>query len=299
MLTSLKRIIRSGWITFKRQGGFTVATIFIMVITISLMTCLFLFQRITKFSISLLQDKVDVSIYFKDTSLEQDILEIKEQIAKIPEVKSVEYVSNEEAKKRLLEKYPELTESLRETQGMLNLASLNIKAGQADQYAAIANFLEKAPFKNLIQKTDYYQRKLVIEKIFSVTSAINHTGVVLSLILVIIAFLVAFNQIRLAISNSKEEIFIQRLVGASNWFIRGPFLIQGVISGFFAALITLLIFIPLVYFLSPKMEVFFPGLNLFSYFAGNFFLIFLIQILIGIGVGVISSIIAIRKYLEL
>jgi len=299
MLTSLKRIIRSGWITFKRQGGFTVATIFIMVITISLMTCLFLFQRITKFSISLLQDKVDVSIYFKDTSLEQDILGIKEQIAKIPEVKSVEYVSNEEAKKRLLEKYPELTESLRETQGMLNLASLNIKAGQADQYAAIANFLEKAPFKNLIQKTDYYQRKPVIEKIFSVTSAINHTGVVLSLILVIIAFLVAFNQIRLAISNSKEEIFIQRLVGASNWFIRGPFLIQGVISGFFAALITLLIFIPLVYFLSPKMEVFFPGLNLFSYFAGNFFLIFLIQILIGIGVGVISSIIAIRKYLEL
>jgi len=298
MFTSLERIIRSGWITFKRQAGFTVATIFIMAITISLITSLFLFQKITKFSISLLQDKVDVSVYFKDTSLEQDILEIKEQIAKIPEVKSVEYVSNEEAKKRLLEKYPELTESLRETQGMLNLASLNIKAGQADQYAAIANFLEKAPFKNLIQKTDYYQRKPVIEKIFSVTSAINHTGVVLSLILVIIAFLVAFNQIRLAISNSKEEIFIQRLVGASNWFIRGPFLIQGVISGFFAALITLLIFIPLVYFLSPKMEVFFPGLNLFSYFAGNFFLIFLIQILTGIGVGVISSIIAIRKYLK-
>ena len=298
MLTSLKRIIRSGWITFKRQGGFTVATIFIMVITISLMTCLFLFQRITKFSISLLQDKVDVSIYFKDTSLEQDILGIKEQIAKIPEVKSVEYVSNEEAKKRLLEKYPELTESLRETQGMLNLASLNIKAGQADQYAAIANFLEKAPFKNLIQKTDYYQRKPVIERIFSITFAINRTGVVLSLILAIIAFLVAFNQVRLAISSSKEEIFIQRLVGASNWFIRGPFLIQGVISGFFAALITLLIFIPLVYFLSPKMEVFFPGLNLFSYFAGNFFLIFLIQILTGIGVGVISSIIAIRKYLK-
>jgi len=298
MLTPLKRIIRSGWITFKKQAGFTIATIFIMVITISLITSLFLFQKITKFSISLLQDKIDVSVYFKDTSLEQDILEIKEQIAKIPEVKSVEYVSNEEAKKRLLEKYPELTESLRETQGMLNLASLNIKAGQADQYAAVANFLENAPFKNLIQKTDYYQRKSVIEKIFSITFAINRTGVVLSLILAIIAFLVAFNQVRLAISNSKEEIFIQRLVGASNWFIRGPFLIQGVISGFFAALITLLIFIPLVYFLSPKMEVFFPGLNLFGYFIGNFFLILLIQILTGIGVGVISSMIAIRKYLK-
>jgi len=138
----------------------------------------------------------------------------------------------------------------------------------------------------------------VIEKIFSITFAINRTGVVLSLILAIIAFLVAFNQVRLAISNSKEEIFIQRLVGASNWFIRGPFLLQGVISGFFAALITLLIFIPLVYSLSPKMEVFFPGLNLFGYFINNFFLILLIQILTGIGVGVISSIIAIRKYLK-
>lgn len=297
-IISLKRIIRSGWFSFKRQGGLSLATIFIMVMTISLITSLFLFQEIIRFSISQLQEKVDISIYFKKDALPEDILKIKEEISKIPEVKSIEYISNEEAKKRLIEKHPELKESVRLTEDRLNLASLNIKAGEAAQYAAIANFLENASFKKLIEKVDYYQRKPIIEKIFFLTSRINRTGIILSLILAILAFLVAFNQVKLAIYNSREEVAIQRLVGASNWFIQGPFLVQGIISGFFAALITLLIFLPLIYFLSPKMELFFSGLNLFSYFISNFFLIFSIQILTGIGLGIISSLIAIRKYLK-
>jgi len=298
MITALKRVIRSGWIGLKRQSGLTIATVFTMVMVISLITSLFLFQKITAFSILTLQEKVDMSVYFKRESLEDDILKIKDEIIKMPEVKSVEYVSDDEAKRRLLEKHPELTESLRETEGMLNLASLNIKAAKAEQYTAIVNFLESANFKDSIEEIDYSERKPVIEKIFSVTSGINSTGIVLSLVLGIVAFLVAFNEIRLAICSSSEEIFIQRLVGASNWFIRGPFLIQGIISGFFAALIALVIFVPLVYFLSPKMEAFFPGLNLSQYFFSHFFLIFFMQILTGIGLGTVSSIIAIRKYLQ-
>lgn len=298
MLTSLRRIIRSGWVSLRRQGGLTVATIFIMVMTISLVTSLLLFQKITSFLIVQLQEKVDISIYFKQSSLEEDILEVKDEIAKLPEVKSVEYISDEEAKKKFAESHPELLDSLKEAEGLLNLASLNIKAGEASQYAAISSFLETAPFKELIEKVDYSERKPVIERIFSITAGINRVGVALSLILATVAFLVAFNEVKLAICNSKEEIFIQRLVGASNGFIRGPFLVQGIITGFFAALITLLIFAPLIFLLSPKMESFFAGLNLSQYFFSHFFLIFLIQILTGIGLGVISSIIAIRKYLE-
>lgn len=298
MITALKRVIRSGWIGLKRQSGLTIATIFTMVMVISLVTSLFLFQKITSFSIVTLQEKVDISVYFRKESLEEDILKIKDEIVKIPEVKSVEYVSDTEAKRILLEKHPELVESLREAEGLLNLASLNIKAAKAEQYSAIVSFLENASFKDSIEEIDYSERKPVIEKIFSVTSGINNTGIVLSLVLAIVAFLVGFNQVKLAICNSSEEIFIQRLVGASNWFIRGPFLIQGIISGFFATLIALLVFTPLIYFLGPKMETFFPGLNLSQYFFSHFFLIFLIQILTGIGLGTISSIIAVRKYLQ-
>lgn len=296
---SLKRIIRSGWIYLIRQGGLTVATIFTMVMVISLITSLFLFREVTRFSIALLQEKVDVSVYFKNESTEKDILKIKDEISKLPEVKEVEYISNEEAKKRLLERKPKLKESLTETEGMLNLASLNIKAATGEQYSAIVNFLENAYFKDLIKEIDYLERKPIIEKIFSITSIINRVGFIFSLILGGVSFLLAFNQIKLAIHNSCEEIFIQRLVGASNWFIRGPFLIQGIISGFFAALIVALFFLPLIYFLSPKIESFFTGLNLFEYYRTNFGYLLLIQVLSGVGLGLFSSYIAMRKYLQI
>ncbi len=300
MLISLKRIIRSGWLNFSRNKGLSLATIFIMVMTISLVTSLFLFRDITQFLISSLQEKVDISVYFKEATQEEDILRFREEINKIPEVKNVEYVSREAALERFTQRYKDnqvIMESLAEVGNPL-LASLNIKAWQASQYMTVTNFLETSSYKNLIDKVDYYQRKSVIERIFSITSAINKTGIGFSLILAIVAILVAFNTIRLAIYNSKEEISVMRLVGASNWFIRGPFLVQGAISGFAAAIITLLIFTGALFFLSPKLEILFPGLNIFNSFTGNLGMLFLIQIFTGVGLGVVSSIIAIRKYLK-
>ncbi len=300
MLISLKRIIRSGWLNFSRNKGLSLATIFIMVMTISLVTSLFLFRDITQFLISSLQEKVDISVYFKTATQEEDILRFREEINKIPEVKNVEYVSRETALERFTQRYKDnqvIMESLAEVGNPL-LASLNIKAWEASQYMTVTNFLETSSYKNLIDKVDYYQRKPVIERIFSITSTINKTGIGFSLILAIVAILVAFNTIRLAIYNSKEEISVMRLVGASNWFIRGPFLVQGAISGFAAAIITLLIFTGALFFLSPKLEILFPGLNIFNSFTGNLGMLFLIQIFTGVGLGVVSSIIAIRKYLK-
>jgi len=301
MFTLLKRIIRSGWLNFSRNSGLSLATIFIMVMTISLVTSLFLFRDITQFLISGLEEKVDISVYFKEATPEEDILRFGEEINKIPEVKNVEYVSREAALESFTQRYKDnqvIMESLAEVENPL-LASLNIKAREASQYMTVANFLETSSYKNLIDKVDYYQRKPVIERIFSITSAINKTGIGLSLILAIVAILVAFNTIRLAIYNSKEEISFMRLVGASDWFIRGPFLVQGAISGFAAAIITLLIFTGALFFLGPKLEILFLGLNIFNSFTGNLGILFLIQIFTGVGLGVVSSIIAIRKYLKI
>ena len=304
MLTSIKRIFRSGWISFRRQAGLSLATCFIMVMTIFLVTSLFLFQNITQFLISSLQEKVDISVYFKKEALEEDILKVKEELAKIPEVKEVKYVPQEQALEKFIQKHKEnliLMESLKEVGENPLLASLNIKAFAASQYTAITSFLDNTlppDFRNLIEKIDYYQRKPIIERIFSMTTGINRAGIVLTIILGLIAVSLVFNQIRLAIYSCKEEISIQRLVGASNWFIRGPFLIQGVISGFLATLICLLIFSLICWFFSPKLEILFPGLNIFSFFASNFWTILLIQLATGIGLGVVSSLIAIRKYLK-
>ena len=298
MGTTLKRIIIAGWQDFSRDGGIAVATIFILVMVIFLASTIFLSKDINQFLITSLQEKADISVYFKEFVLENDILKIKEKLSQVPEVKNVEYVSKEEAIRRLVEKHPQLIESVQETEGMLKLAALNISVFEANQYQAVVNFLENSNFKDSIDFVDYSQRKPVIERIFSLTSLATKTGIFLSIVLIITAILVTFNTIRLAILNSIEEIKIQRLVGASNWFIRGPFLVQGAIAGMIAVLISLSIFSLLIWFLSPKIEFFFAGLNLFNLFMKNFWILLLIQFSTGILLAVISSTIAIRKYLK-
>jgi len=162
MLTTFKRITRSGWLAFKRQMGLSLATIFIITLTISVVTLLFLFQQAALFLLSALEQKADVSIYFTKEAVEEDILKIKEDLVKIPELKEVRYVSHKEAVENLLQRYPELVESVQETEGLLNLASLNIRAAEIAQYVKVLTFLEEAPFSGLIEKVDYYRREPII-----------------------------------------------------------------------------------------------------------------------------------------
>lgn len=298
MGTTLKRIIIAGWQDFLRDGGIAVATIFILVLVILLVSTIFLLKDISQFLIASLEEKAGISVYFKEFVLEDDILKIKEKLSQLPEVKKVEYVSKEEAIRRLTEKHPQLIESVKETEDMLKLATLNISVFEADQYQTVVNFLENSNFKDSIDFIDYSQRKPVIERIFSFTSLATKTGISLSIVLIITAIFVTFNTIRLAILKQGEEIKIQRLVGASNWFIRGPFLVQGVISGLIAVFISLIIFGLACWFLSPKIEFFFAGLNLFNLFMKNLWRLLLIQFSTGILLTVISSTIAIRRYLR-
>ncbi|MBZ9578368.1 ABC transporter permease [Patescibacteria group bacterium] len=301
MFTPLKRIFRSGWSSFRRNGGLSLATIFIVVMTISLITFLFLFREVSQFLISDLEEKVDISVYFREDSSTGEILEAKTGLSKIPEVKDIEYISRQEALERFVQRHkddPLLMESLEEVGENPFLASLNIKAWQASQYETLASFLNNAPFKDLVEKVDYHQRKPIIERLFSITSTINKVGIGISLILVTISFLVAFNTVRLAIHNQRKEISIMRLVGASNWFIRGPFLIQGIIAGFLATLITILIFTLVCWISSPKLEILLPGLDIYSFFLSNFWILLVIQLATGIGIGIIPSLIAIRRHLE-
>jgi len=301
MSFALRRIIKLGWISFRRDDELALATLFILVIAISVVTTLFLTRETSEFLIASLQEKVDVSVYFKESAAEEEILDLKEELAKMEEIREVNYVSKAQAYKDFTERHKGeeiIMESLEEVGENPFLASLNIKAWKTSQYGTISNFLEHPSFETLIEKVDYFQRKPVIERIFSLTGAVNRAGILFSIILVVVAILITFNTIRLAIYNSREEIKIQRLVGAGNWFIRGPFLVQGVIVGILASLICLAIFSLTSWLVSPRIEFFFPGLNLFNIFTRNLGLIFLLQFFTGISLGIISSLIAVRKYLK-
>jgi cell division transport system permease protein len=300
MLNFIKRIIKYGWKIFIRDGEIALTDVFILVIVILLISSLFIFREVGKILISSLKEKADISVYFKEDVPEEEILKLEEEISKISEVKEVKYVSKEEALNEFKERHkenPVLMEALSEIGANPFLASLSIKAREASQYETIINFLNEKN-SQFIEKIDYYQRKPLIERIFSLISNFEKGGIFLSAILILIAVLVTFNTIRLAIVNFGEEISIQRLVGASNWFIRGPFIVQGIISGFLAAIFSLFILAISCWFLNPKIKLLFEDLDIFQIFSEKIFILILVQFLVGIGLGVISSLIAIRRYLR-
>ena len=301
MFPTLKRVIKSGWLSFRRNGMLSVATIFVMVLTISLVTSFLLLQGISNSLISSLEEKVDVSVYFKKDAPEEEITKIEDELLRIPEVKNIDYISRQQALDTFVEKHKDdaqMMESLKEIGENPFFASLNIKAWQANQYEAVSNFFENSTSKDILEKIDYFQRKPLIDKVFSISSFLKKFGIGAAIVLGILAVLVTFNTIKLAIFNHREEISVMRLVGASNWFIRGPFIVQGMISSLLSILITLVIFIPLSYFLSPKLTIIVPDFNLFAFLVSNFGTLLLLQILVGIGIGFFSSLIAIRRYLQ-
>lgn len=301
MFVLIKRIFKAGFSSFKRHQHLSFATILILVMTVSLVALLFVSHKVLKFTIFQIRSKADISVYFQKGAAETEIFELKQKLAEFSEVKEIEYVSEEAALENFIARHQNekaLMESLAEVGDNPFLASLNIKAFEAQDYEKVVNFLEDDSFSNLINKIDYFKRKSAIEKVFSATSFLDKAGVSVSLALIAISVLVTFNTIRLAIYTQKEEITIAKLVGASNWFVRGPFLVQGVLCGLSAFIFSFVIITFCFYFFSPKITVFFPGFKLFDFFRQEMGSILAIQIIGALILGIIPSFFAIRKYLR-
>ncbi len=301
MLITFTRVIKSGWRGFFRNFWVSCATVGTMIITLFVFTALLLLNYLGNNLIENLQEKVDISVYFNQDVAESDIVVVKQELAKFPEVTKIDYISKDEALNQFKERHkndPLILESLEELGENPLQAILNIKAAKAGSYKNVTEFLENGKYKDLIDKINYRQNEAIITKVFEVSNAIKIAGIVLGLVLALIAVLVAFNTLRLAIYSSREEISVMRLVGASNWFIRGPFLLQGILSGVFAALINLIIFLGIAWKLSPIINGYLPGSELFAYYWVHILPIFLILLGIGIFLGVVSSFIAVRRYLK-
>ncbi|HOB90307.1 MAG TPA: hypothetical protein PKG74_03205, partial [Candidatus Colwellbacteria bacterium] len=160
-------------------------------------------------------------------------------------------------------------------------------------------FLEGDASQNIIQEVSYSQNQVVIDRLAKVLSLSRKIGVLLTLVCATVAIIISFNTIILAIYSNKEEIAIMRLVGASNAFIRGPYVIVGIVYGVIAVLAAMIIMAPFIYAASPYVSVFITGMNLWGFFLGSFFKFLGYNLLFGVGIGVISSVIVIRKYLEI
>ncbi len=303
--TKIKRVLKAGFVNFWRNGWVSLATVLIMAMTLFTIGSIIFSRALILSTLDELQNKVDISVYFKTDAPESDILLLKNSLLKLSEVKNVEYVSREQELKNFKERHKDnalITQSLEELGSNPLGAALNIKAKNTSQYASIAKFLEDAlkmeGVGSIIDKINYRQNKVIIERLSKILDSSKKIGFSISLILIIISVLVVFNTISMAIYTSRDEIGVMRLVGASNRFISGPFVVEGLLYGIIATVITMIVFYPLTMWLGPMTESFFGRINIYDYYISNFAQIFFIILSVGVGLGVISSLIAVRRYLR-
>ncbi len=149
-----------------------------------------------------------------------------------------------------------------------------------------------------IDKVNFYQNKTAIDRLTNIIETSRRLGIAISLVLGLATVLIAFNTIRLAIYTARDEIGVMNIVGASRWYVRGPFMVTGILYGLVSGLVVLLLFYPITLSLGPGSERFFGSFNTFSYFISSFPLILLVVMGSGIGLGALSSYLAVRRYLH-
>lgn len=303
----LKRIVRSGFYSFWRNGFVSLSSILVMMVTLFVIGSTIFSGAILGSTLNQIKDKVDVNVYFITTANEEEILAMKKSIEQLPEVAPpVVYVSKEDVLANFKKRHQndEFTLQALDELGENPLgATLNIKAKDPSQYESIVKFLDNRSVlssdgTSIIDKVNYYQNKDAIDRLTSIINSANRLGVILTIFLVIISILITFNTLRLVIYMSRDEIAVMRLVGASTNYIRGPFFVAGGIYGFISAIFTLILFYPITIWLGNTTENFFVGLNVFHYYTANFGQIFLVIVASGVAIGSISSFLAVRKYLK-
>ena len=302
MATNFKKIIDSGWTNFKRNSYLSFAATSIMALVLILFLGLLSLQFLSSQIVATLQEKIDISAYLKTDATEEQALKIKSDLSILPEVVNVTYISQEQALADFKARHAQdelIQESLEQLDSNPLAASLNIKTKDPSQYAAIAQFLENSTLRSVIDKINFYENRGVIERIEGISRGVRSWGLIVTLVLALIAVLVTFNTVRLTIFNQRQEIEIMRLVGASNWHIRGPYLAEGGLYGLFAASIALAIFYPIAFFASDKIAAFAPGINFFGYFLIGVPQIVLMVAMLGVLLGAASSAIAIRRHLKI
>jgi cell division transport system permease protein len=305
MMTGTKRIIRSGFVGFWRNAFVSIAAIFVMTVALFFVGSTMMLDKLLTVSLAQIQEKVDINVYFVVDAEQTAIEELQASLKALPDVAEVTFTSREEALAQFSERHKNdetIMQGLEELGDNPLGASLSIRAKETSQYEGIAQFLTdkqnqedlQAP---LIDEVNFIKNKQAIDKLTNIIHAVERSTFIAMVVLVAASILITFNTIRLAIYTTREEISVMRLVGASNSFIRGPFMLQGVMYGVIAGILALLVLYPIALWLGPKTESFFD-FNLFTFFVSDFARLFGTLVGAGIALGMVSSLLAVARYLK-
>lgn len=275
----------------------------VMTITLVIFSTLFLLFILTNYSIHTIQNTVDISVYFKIGLAEEQINNIKNEVTADTRVKELSYVSAEQAFADFKNKHssdPLITQSLNELTENPLPATFHIKTYQLDDYPAIAQKLQGDQYKSFVDKVNFDDNRLIIERLGKILKFIITFGLGLVAVFAAIAILVIYNTITLTIYNRKEEVEIMRLVGATNWYIRGPFLMESILYSILSTIITTALFIPVFTRIVPKIIQYVnPQISGYVNNIFNFYYLVLILFVLALTISISSTLFAIRKYLKI
>lgn len=298
---TISRTLKAGFQNFYRNGSLSVAAVSILTLALLIISIVIVLSISANLGLKYIQEKIDIRVYFKSGVDESRIMEFRSEIQGYKEVKSADYIS----KNKALDDFrsanaakPEILKAIDAVDENPLLPSVNIKAVNPEQYDLIAKAVENSVYKENVASINYQQYKLVIDRFNTTIRTIRKTGAFLFVLFSLIAILITFNVIRMTIFNHGTEIEIMRLVGASNNFIRLPFVFEGIVYGCFAAAIAILLLFPIVKIVTPYVVGSAYVNAIQADFFRYFFLIFAVQLIVGTTLGVISSLFAIRRYLK-
>ena len=302
-LVSFGRSILFALQSFWRNIWLSLATVFIICLALLSINFLIIINAISDSAIVAVQDRIDVSVYFKPAVREAKIAEVKNQWEALPQVKNIVYKSPEENLEDFKLRHqndPSIQETLKELEGNPLGATLIIKAKDLQAYPEILRALDNPAYADLVEEKNYDDHQVIISRLNGITDSFKKGALIVSLLFAIISILIVFNTVRIAIFTHQNEISIMKLVGANNWLVRAPFIWESIIAGIIACLIVLAIIYPLLSFIQPYLAKFLQGVdfNLIGYFNHHLIWIFGGQLIGIIIINFFSSMVAVGKYLK-
>ncbi len=299
------RMCRYGVNNFTRNAWLTVAATVVMTITLLIVLVTVAAQSVLADTVVEVGKNIDRSIYLKNGTTEQQAKPIITDLQKLSNVESVTFVSSVEARASVAQKNKTNAGVLNALNVATNVLpeTLKIQLKNVNDTSQLIAFVKSnQPLKEYIderQPTFMSDRKVATDTIASWTVIAQNIGIGASIVFMAISILIIFNTIRMAIFNRKDEIEMMKLIGADKNFIRGPCVVEAVVYGFIAAVIATGIGLGILYGVRANVEEWLkigPTIDMFTMYIG---FVLLGMILLGALIGMVSSLLATRRYLKI
>lgn len=303
MFTNTTRVIKYAFQNFFRNFWLSFVTLTILFLALTSVNTLIVLNLLADKAIKTVEDRIDVSIYFKSEVREDQIINVQTYLLAQEGVKDVTYVSREQALVNFKLRHadnPRVLESVEALGDNPLGAALIIHANDPRDYENIITALSGDQYSSLIEDKDFEDYRAVIDKIGRVTARLSFAMTVMAIVFGLISILIVFNTLRVAVYTHRDEIRIMRLVGATDGFILAPYILEAIIFAVFSLALTILVFYPLLGLIQPYVSTFFTAdsLNLVQYFNDNFLKIFGLELAGACILNVFSALVATTKYLK-